>query len=271
MVYEKPIIDKRELLRALDPVHGRGHREYDRLRRAELLSTGVRYGRAHTSASEPSVELFCSLNRDAISALRGGHTETAREIRAHAQRIEHDTIGPWLEAVDELNLTFTDLQPEVAATEESRGHWVDRVLFSADMGDETEIAEPIWNAAREVAEIRSRYEMEHATARLTIGRVWKIDETLSEVRSTTPSAEDSFAFFTDEIFAAGLCLGDPVVVRHEDLAPGVFLTTIERGVERERRVSRVSGQPLPPHLEKLLDSTSLSTREHLVRPLRRVA
>src|ERR1700682_2296598 len=106
MVYEKPIIDKRELLRALDPVHGHGSREYDRLRRAELLSTGLKFSRVGAGGAVPAVELFCSLNRDVISALRGDRGDTARKLRAHAQRIEHDTIGPWLDALGRLDTTL---------------------------------------------------------------------------------------------------------------------------------------------------------------------
>jgi hypothetical protein len=134
-----------------------------------------------------------------------------------------------------------------------------------------DVASPIWNAAREVAEVRAQFEDEHAAARLTIGRVWRIDERLTEVRPMTRSVEDSFVFFTEEILAADLRLGDPVAIRHEELAAGVILTTIERGVESTRRLSTLTGQSLPRHLEELLDATRLGSSNNRVRPLRRVA
>ncbi|MGA8363145.1 MAG: hypothetical protein WB709_01345 [Solirubrobacteraceae bacterium] len=271
MVFEKPIIDKRELLRALDPVHGRGGVEYDRLRRARLLSMGVTDEGADSGSAKPAIELFCSLNRDAISAVRRGHTQTARDIREHAQRIERSTIGPWLKATNALQPTPEEARLELSPEDDGRQSWIDRVFFAVDSDDDSEVAEPIWNAAQEVAEVRAHYEEEDATARLTVGRVWKIDEIFSELRALTPSVDNSFAFFSDEVFAAGLRLGDPVVIRHEELAPGIFLTTLERGVERDRRVSRISGQPLPRHLDELLDSSELAPRKRLVRPLRQIA
>jgi hypothetical protein len=271
MVFEKPIIDKRELLRALDPVHGRGDGEYERLRRARLLSRGLGDEGAESEVSKSAVKLFCSLNRDAIGAVRRGHTKTARAIRDHAQRIEHDTIAPWLQALNESQPTREETELGVPLEDDARRSWVDRVIFAAGPGGEGEVAEPIWSAAHEVAEVRAHYQDENATARLTAARVWKIGETFSEVRAQTPSPEESFAFFTDEVFTAGLRLGDPVVIRHEELGPGVFLTTLERGVERDLRVSKVSGQPLPRHLEELLDASQLASRRRLVEPLRRVA
>ena len=69
----------------------------------------------------------------------------------------------------------------------------------------------------------------------------------------------------------GLRLGDPAVIRHEELSPGILLTTLERGLERNGRLSRVTGQALPRHLDDLLDSSQLTDRSRSVRPLRRMA
>jgi hypothetical protein len=44
MVFEKPLIDARELRRALDPIHGRGEGELDRFQDAGFLSTGISTG-----------------------------------------------------------------------------------------------------------------------------------------------------------------------------------------------------------------------------------
>jgi hypothetical protein len=152
------------------------------------------------------------------------------------------------------------------------GNWVDLMLFAAPTAGEVEVAEPVWSAAREVAEVRARFTEEDVNVRLSVGRVWRIDDALSEVRPEVPSVDESFVFRADEVLNAGLRLGDPVVIRHEDLGPGVFLTTIERGLDRSARTSRVSGQPLPRHLEDLLDASALQTRNQVVRrSLRRVA
>lgn len=271
MVLEKPIIDARELMRALDPVHGRAKREYDLLRQAELLSLGIAAnGRANRTPLAGRT-LYCSLNRDAISAVRRGHTETARDIRAHAQRIERDTLGPWLEAALDSWLDVSADAMDDPVDEDRPNDWVDRLVYAGQPDYEGDVAEPVWDAARDVAEVRARYDGEDTNVRLTIGRVWRIEEVFSEVRAATSLGTDSFAFFTDEVLSAGLRLGDPVVVRHEELGPGVFLTTLERAIERSRRVSRVTGQTFPRHLDDLLDSTELSRRKRSTRTLRRLA
>jgi hypothetical protein len=216
--------------------------------------------------------LYCSLNRDAISAIRRGRTDTARKIRAHAQRIEKETLGPWLETAYDSWAAFDEPQIELHEGSGAHTNWIDRMLFASPAANETEVAASVWNAAREVAEIRARYKDDDFTVRLTIGRVWRIDDALSEVRPEPPSLDDSVVFGSDEVLSAGLRLGDPVVIRHEDLSPGVFLTTIERGLDSSTRTSRVTGQPLPRHLEELLDSSILPSRQQIVRrSLRRVA
>lgn len=272
MVFEKPLIDTRELRRAVDPIHGRGNGELDRLQEAGFLSSGISTGDRGRQGWPQRLTLYCSLNRDAISAIRRGRTATARKIRAHAQRIEKETLGPWLETAVDSWAAFDE--PGVERYEGSGAHtsWIDRMLFASPTANETEVAASVWNAAREVAEIRARYQEDDFTVRLTIGRVWRIDDALSEVRPEPPSLDDSVVFGSDEVLSAGLRLGDPVVIRHEDLSPGVFLTTIERGLDSSTRTSRVTGQPLPRHLEELLDSSILPSRHQIVRrSLRRVA
>jgi hypothetical protein len=271
MVFEKPVIDKRELMRALDPIHGRGEREYERLRKADLLSVGVTANQNQASSARHGLTLFCSLNRDAVSAVRRGHPETASEIRQHAERIERETIEPWLRGALDRDLGPGRGVVELPDEGTRQQDWIDRVLFVAKRNGDPEVPEPVWNAAREVAEIRDRYQDGDAHVRLTVGRVWNIDDAITEVRPELLPSGEAFAFFTDEVLAAGLRLGDPVVVRHEELSPGIFLTTFERGLERTSRVSRVSGQPLPRHLDELLDSSELTARTSTTMPLRHLA
>jgi len=272
MVFEKPLIDTRELMRALDPVHGRDEREYRRLQQARLLSGGVTGWDPRHRSSSQRLTLYCSLNRDAISAVRRGHPDAARELRAHAERIEQDTLAPWLATIRE---SWAEAEVEDVELDDSGGgsvSWIDHMLFPTFRPGATEIADPVWDAAREVAEIRTRFEAESPSVRLTIGRVWRIDDALSEVRPELPSLDESFAFSADEVLEAGLRLGDPVVIRHEELAPGVLLTTLERGLDRSVRTSRLTAQPLPPNIDGILEDSALSERHHVVgRPLRYVA
>jgi hypothetical protein len=263
VVFEKPVIDERELVRAIDPVHGHVA-AFGRLQRAGILTTGV------ATDDTRNRRLYCSLNRDTVSAVRHGNNTVAQELRSEAERIEAETITPWVHALKDLGVGETS-GSDIDAPTQLQGDWVNRLLFGAEPESDDEIAEPIWRAANEIAEVRSRYGQDDVGIGFSAGRLWRIGETFGEVRAFEAISEGSFVFLTSEILSAGLRLGDPIIVRHEQLAPGVLLTNIERGVEKVRRYNRLSGEPLPAHLEELLDASSLSSRTHDVPPLRRVA
>lgn len=270
VVVEKPIIDMQEILRALDPIHGRAHQELGELRRDKLLTTGVAIRTEH-SAPGDAFTLYCSLNRDTISALRHGDTGSARELREHAQRIEQETLAPWLMEITEGGASWSTSDVEPSSRTDPTRTWLDRALYAQHVDEAQDVAEPIWTAVNEVADVRHRYTKHGLGAQVTTGRVWKIDRVLSELRPEGPSPEASFAFLTDEVLAAGLRLGDPVVIRHEEVGPGVLLTMLERGLEKGASASRISGQPLPRHLDELLDAVSIRGRTRSVRPMRRFA
>ena len=183
MVFEKPIIDKHELMQALDPVHRRGEVEFERLTNAKLLSRGVK-----TDANRPHTHiggtLYCSLNRDAISAIRHGHVETAGEIRNHAERIEADMIAPWLELVGEASNVDDEIALELDSEERAEQKWMRRVLTVVDEAHEGEVGQAIWEAAQEVAEVRAQYEG-LGISHVTIARVWRINEEFSELTRGT--------------------------------------------------------------------------------------
>lgn len=267
MVLEKPIIEKRELMRALDPVHGRGEPEFERLRGAGVLSTGIAPSQGPPGQAGLSAALYCSLNRDAISAARGGHVEVAHELSRHAQRIERDRLGPWLE------IAFAENPPaeseEVAVGGRAWREWLDRAFF--DFAQSDEIVAPVLDAAQDIAEVRQRFTAEDPYVRVMVGRVWRIDDRFAEIRPEQVVAEESVVVGTEEIFDVGLRLGDPVVIRQEELQAGISLTSVERGLERRQQVNPVSGQPILAHVKELLDSSELGVRTRLVPPLRQIA
>lgn len=268
MVFEKPVIETHELMNALDPIHGRGQLEFESLRNAGILSIGVAPANGNQNPERPVRTLYCSLNRDAISAVRGGYSEVARELSQHAQRIERDRIGPWLKAAYEASPG--DVSEEIPGEARAWREWLDQALFGPYV-DSDEIVGPVLDAAREIAEVRDRYAPEDPYLRIMIGRIWKIGEPFTEIRPEKTASEESVVVNTEEVFALGLRLGDPVVIRQEELQPGISLTTVERGLEPRQRISTLSGQPMPAHLETLLDSCELSPRTRLVPPLRQLA
>lgn len=268
MVVENPLMDRREFLRAVDPIWGRGEDELARLQADQVVSAGIVWRETASSRRRAAGRLFCSLNRDAVTAVRQGHADAARGIGQHARRIENETLRPWLDATSDASA-----EPDagdIVEPDRSGTHWIDRVV-PRHSGDSRSLPEPLWKAANEIADVRARFGDAIGAVRLTPAHVWRIDETFAEVRPEDSLLDEPFAFFSDELLAAGLRLGDPVVVRHEQLVPGHFLTSIQRGLERPARVDRVSGQPQPRHLEGLLDSAALRPRVRQRGSLRRVA
>ncbi len=156
MVVEKPIIDTQEILRALDPIHGRARREFGELRQHKLLTTGVAI-RSEQSAPGDAFTLYCSLNRDTISALRHGDTGRARELRQHAQRIEQDTLAPWLMEIAEGDASWSTSNVELSSRADTTRTWLDRALYAQHVDEVQDVPEPIWTAVNEVADVRRRY------------------------------------------------------------------------------------------------------------------
>jgi hypothetical protein len=265
MVIEKPVIEKTELMKALDPIHGRGKAQFQALRQAGVLTPGVAPG--HGSSDRGVPLLFCSLNRDAISASRRGLGDVAKEFGKHARRIEEEQIAPWLtnafEAYDASSASSEGDERRIGQ------RWLKHVLFQLT-ADSEEIAEPVARAAASIAEVRDRFAPEDPYVRFVTGRIWRMDDAFSEIRPEGQNLE-SIVVSTEEIYALGLRLGDPVVVRHEELQSGIYLTTVERGLEPSRRVSPISEQPVPEHLDQLLDSAELGARTRIARPLRQLA
>jgi hypothetical protein len=147
--------------------------------------------------------------------------------------------------------------------------WLDRAFFDSAQTDE--IVAPVLDAAQDIAEVRQRYTAEDPYVRVMVGRVWKIDARFAEIRPEQAAAEESVVVGTEEIFEVGLRLGDPVVIRQEELQAGISLTSVERGLERGQQVNPVSGQPILAHVDELLDSSELGVRTRLVPPLRQIA
>lgn len=254
-------------MRALDPIHGRGEPEFERLKGAGVLSRGIAQWQGPPRQGGLGAALYCSLNRDAISAVRGGHVEVALELRRHAQRIERDRLAPWLEkALAEHPASDPE---EVAVGGRAWREWLDRAFFDSVQTDE--IVAPVLDAAQDIAEVRQRYAAEDPYVRVIVGRVWRIDDRFAEIRPERAVAEESVVVGTEEIFEVGLRLGDPVVIRQEELQVGLSLTSVERGLERRQQVSPVSGQPILAHVEELLDSSEIGARTRLVPPLRQIA
>ena len=147
--------------------------------------------------------------------------------------------------------------------------WLDRAFF--DFAQSDEIVAPVLDAAQDIAEVRQRFTAEDPYVRVMVGRVWRIDDRFAEIRPEQVVAEESVVVGTEEIFDVGLRLGDPVVIRQEELQAGISLTSVERGLERRQQVNPVSGQPILAHVKELLDSSELGVRTRLVPPLRQIA
>jgi hypothetical protein len=268
MVFEKPVIDKSELARALDPLHNGRDANF----RSARFSPGVLAGWAPTEAgARGDLKLFCSLNRDAVVAIRHARFDLAEELLDHANRIERETLAPWLTAANPRFLRCIredrqiDSRPDVDS-------WAEHLFFAPRGSDQIEVASIVWEAAQDVAQVRSQLGLgEDPATRVSLGRITSIGREYTDLEPEEETISDLPALFTEEVLAKGLQLGDPVVVRREKLAPGIILTTFERALEHETKVSPLTGRRVPSRLDQLLDDGAQSPRTHAVRPLRRVA
>lgn len=278
MLLERPMIDRSDLLWTLDPRGERAVPRYRRLLREAVLTPGVVTQTRRGGRLTGSARIFCSLNRELVAAKRAERLDLLADLRAETMRIESELVREWAEAIGEHlarsrdvdeALPLGDGRPRISRPGDN---WLRAALRWQDEQECSAVTAVALAAAQEVQRVRATLERrDFRPVVVTLGRVWRIGDERAEIRAVEPAVQEAFSFFTDEVFSAGLRLGDPVAVRHEAVGPGGVITTIEPALDTEGRAEHL-GDPAPPaHLDGLLDESRLSVRSSEVPPLRRVA
>lgn len=280
MIFERPVLDRGDLLDVLDILPGRAESTFRWLRGRSLLSRGVHVALRKGNRLDGSASVYSALNWDALRAARACDWGLAHEIAAEANSLELEQLSGWVHAlrdwagdhfkqVDQVVFPPTDVwHPRTA-----RDRWVRRALRAA-AEEEADLLSSVVPATEATDAVRQRLADRLPPASNVLCRVWRIGDSQAELRVLEPGIQETYSFFAEEVFAAGLRLGAPVSVRHEAIAPGVSITTLDPAVELGRalrRTSTLTAQSLPEHLEALLDESDLTTRASEPRPIRRVA
>ena len=227
---------------------------------------------------EGSTFVFSALNREALRAVRYDDRALAEELAGEAATLERDSLDAWVrEANDWYASRPIDDDGIIAPAEGlwrpgpgAARRWSRQLL--RDAADEApELLTVLADAATAADAVRDRLSDRLGPANTTLARVWRIGDVRTELRPLDTELAEPFSFLTEEVLAAGLRLGDAVSVRHEAIAPGVVITTLDPAVDLRPRGKRLSPRPSPVHLDELLDESERPKRATSPAPLRRVA
>lgn len=272
MLFERPLIDRGDLLDALGPIPQRAELSYRWLRKRGLISPGVSVRPRRAGALYGSAVVLSALNREAIAALRVNDLNSAREVSLEATRLEHE-LKDWVEAVEAVRPP--DEQEDLAAPDTALwrpDHPGDR--WSRRMVRHLEVHAPdllmqLSASADALSRARVRLPPQVPLAETTLSRVWRIGRDHAELRPVNEGP--NFAFLSAEVLRGGLRLGDALLVRHEEIAPGTVITTLDPAVEIAPRGSRLNDYRSVPHVGALLEEQPPKKRSEDPKPLRRVA
>lgn len=277
MIYERPVLDRGDLLDVLDIIPERAEATFRWLRTRSLLSRGIRVVPRRGNRLDGSATLFSSLNWDALRAARTSDWDLAREFVGEAGHLEAEELSRWVRALRDWSSDHFEAEQVVVPTTNvwspprASDRWGRRALGAA-VEEGAEILAFVRPAAEATDAVRQRLADRLPPAPTRLCRVWRIRESRAELRPLDAGVEEAYEFFSDEVLAAGLRLGDPVSVRHDAIAPGVAITTLDPAVELGRRAkTTLTARSLPEHLGALLDEADLVTRPSEPPPIRRVA
>ncbi len=271
MVFERPLIDRGDILDALGPIRHRAELSYRWLRRNELLSRGIALRLRGDGTLQGSAIVMSALNRDVVAAVGADDLTLAKELSTRATRLE-EQLGAWIERADLAQSHRTAINggagSDLWVPNRPAERWSRQALRWAH-DDAPELLDELAAPAAELSKMRSEFTPHLPLAQVTLSRVWRIGRHETELRPLR--GDQPFAFLSSEVLDAGLRLGDAVAVRHEEVSPGTVITTLDPAVDVARRRESLSGRRVPGHIEALLEERPPGQRSEEPAPLRRVA
>lgn len=279
MIFERPIIDRDDLLDVLDIIPSRAEATLRWMRRNSFVSDGLRVTPRRGNRLTGSAVVFSALNWDALRAARMTEWDLAQQLAAEASALERDSLAvhvrhlnDWSSrhVVDEEESGVVLDQP-VWTPRRAGERWARHALQAA-AEDGHELLDFVQSTNAATAAVRQRLADRLPPASVTLCRVWRLGASHTELRPLEDPPATAYSFLNEEIFSAGLRLGDAVNVRHEAIAPAVSVTTLDPAIELGRETRRrLTPRRLPAHLDQLLDDSPLAARASEPPPLRRVA
>jgi hypothetical protein len=212
MLTERPLVSKREILRALDPTGRAGESAFRRLKRDGFITAGIEVKPRRSGRLSGTVTAFCALNRDAATAYRKQRPDLARRLAGRAAKLEASRSALALAEVAgrEMAAEVGDLDLD--------GMYVRVVLNDRRPADA--LARSVSSARRGLA--RSLSDIGVSTI---VGTVMGLD---CEVAEIVTAEDERYTLPASSLPAESrLAVGSPISVRVELLGEGATWTVVE--------------------------------------------
>jgi hypothetical protein len=211
MLTERPLLSKREVLRALDPTGRAGESAFRRLKRDGFITGGIEVKPRRAGRLSGTVTAFCALNRDAATAYRKQRPDLALRIAARAAKLES---GPTARRLAEVARNETSID-----TGELDLEGIYARLMRGDRRPADEFARRVSSARRALE--RPLADIGVSTI---LGTLASLDSDTAEIVSATG---ERYTLPASALPSGGLSVGSPIKVRVELLGEGALWTVVE--------------------------------------------
>ncbi|MFI4978243.1 MAG: hypothetical protein ACHQC8_06170 [Solirubrobacterales bacterium] len=212
MLTERPLLSKREILRALDPTGRAGDSAFRRLKRGGFITAGIEVKPRRAGHLSGTVTAFCALNRDAATAYRKQRPDLALRLAGRAAKLESSGAARRLVAV------ATRETPSDIGDLDLDGIYI-RIVRS-DRRPADDLARSVSTARRALQ--KSLSDIGVSTI---VGTVMSVDGEAAEICSADG---ERYTLPASALPSNGLAaVGSPVSVRVELLGDGAMWTVVE--------------------------------------------
>jgi hypothetical protein len=257
MLTERPLVSKREILRALDPTGRAGDSAFRRLKRGGFITAGIEVKPRRAGHLSGTVTAFCALNRDAATAYRKQRPDLALRLAGRAAKLESGGAARRLVAVAirETSIDTGELN-------------LDGIYVRVERSDRR----PADDLARSVSSARRALgkSLSDIGVSTMVGTVMNVDGEVAEILSVD---DERYILPASALPLNGLvAVGSPVSVRVEVLGDGAMWTVVEPAWSDAPTADRSSDpfgdlRPrLPDNLDELLARTASPRPLALIGP-----
>jgi hypothetical protein len=211
MLTERPLLSRREILRALDPTGRAGESAFRRLKRDGFITAGIEVKPRRAGRLSGTVTAFCSLNRDAATAYRKQRPDLALRLVARAAKLESSRAARRLVEVARHETSIDTGELDLEGIYE-------RVVRS-DRRPADDLARSVSNARRALE--RPLADIGVSTI---LGTLVRLDDEAAEIVSATG---ERYTLPASALPSGGLSVGSPIKVRVELLGEGALWTVVE--------------------------------------------
>ena len=174
MVFERPLIDRGDILDALGPIRQRAESSYRWLRQNRLVSPGIPLRPREDGVFHGSAIVLSALNRDAIVATRVNERGLAQELSQEAARLE-EGLAAWIESAEfgqgpgARDHDHPVIEAILSLPDRPSERWSRRTLRWAQ-DDAPELLDGLLPLAADLTNVRDRLTLRLPLAQVTMSR-----------------------------------------------------------------------------------------------------